>query len=113
MSVDAVRFYERRGVLPKPDRRPSGYRIYGDNAVERLRAIKSLQSLGLSLDEVSEALTLLEQDGLSCDAERWRLETVLKRLDDKIVSLQNTRSKLAGVLEGCRVGDCEMLPKPA
>ena len=56
VSVDTVRFYERRGVLPAPERLPSGYRTYGSATVERIRLARRLQALGLTLDEVIDAL---------------------------------------------------------
>ena len=50
VSIDTVRFYERRGVLPEPERTASGYRTYTDASVERLRLARRLQSLGFTLD---------------------------------------------------------------
>ena len=52
VNIDTVRFYERRGVLPRPDRRPSGYRVYSNATVERLRLARALQSLGFTLNEI-------------------------------------------------------------
>jgi DNA-binding transcriptional MerR regulator len=52
VTIDTVRFYERRGVLPPPDRLPSGYRVYDTVAVERVRFARELQGLGFTLDEV-------------------------------------------------------------
>lgn len=52
VNIDTIRFYERRGVLPRPDRRPSGYRVYTTATVERLRLARALQSLGFTLDEI-------------------------------------------------------------
>ena len=56
ITVDTVRFYERRGVLPAPTRRSSGYREYTPSTVERIRMARALQTLGFTLDEVIEAL---------------------------------------------------------
>lgn len=111
VSVDTVRFYERRGLLPKATRRPSGYRVYSAVAVERIVGIKSLQSLGLSLDEVRSALEMLEEDGVTCEAERWRLENVRTRLDAKIAALQATRAALTRALGGCDAGSCELIAR--
>jgi DNA-binding transcriptional MerR regulator len=64
VTIDTVRFYERRGVLPPPDRLPSGYRVYETAAVERVRFARELKGLGFTLDEVVDALTpLLLEDG--------------------------------------------------
>src|ERR1700680_2418885 len=56
VSIDTVRFYERRGVLPRPQRQPSGYRTYSDATVGRIKLARALQALGLTLDEVIDAL---------------------------------------------------------
>ena len=56
VTIDTIRFYERRGVLPPAPRRPSGHREYNDAAVERIRLARKMQSVGLSLDEIIDAL---------------------------------------------------------
>ena len=58
VGIDAVRFYEREGLLPKPARRPSGYREYTPAAVVDLRFIKRAKQLGFSLKEISELLSI-------------------------------------------------------
>jgi DNA-binding transcriptional MerR regulator len=108
VSVDTVRFYERRGVLPAPERRPSGYRIFTPAAVERIRLARALQSLGLTLDEVIDALHAHDQGGATCDSERWRLEAVLNRIDTKITELQQARHNAAQALQQCQAGRCRL-----
>ena len=81
MSVDTVRFYERVGVLPEPNRRPSGYREYEHDTVERIRLTRELQDLGLTLDEIVQALAAHDVGGATCESERWRLEVVRDRVD--------------------------------
>ena len=56
VSVDTVRFYERRGILPRPERTSAGYRTYTAATIERIRFAKQLQTLGFTLDEVVDAL---------------------------------------------------------
>ena len=58
VGIDAVRFYEREGLLPEPARRPSGYREYSPEAVMDLRFIKRAKDLGFSLKETSELLSI-------------------------------------------------------
>src|SRR5918911_2285762 len=76
VSVDTVRFYERRGVLPAPQRRPSGYREYPASTVERIRTARALQHLGFTLEEVIEALRAHDAGTATCASELWRLEAV-------------------------------------
>jgi DNA-binding transcriptional MerR regulator len=112
VSIDTVRFYERRGVLPRPERTASGYRTYTPATVQRIRLARRLQQLGLTLDEVIDALHATDHDDISCASERWRLETVLTRIDDKIAELQATRRHVQDVLTACDNGSCTFQPSP-
>ncbi|MFC4010343.1 MerR family transcriptional regulator [Nonomuraea purpurea] len=109
VSVDTVRFYERRGVLPAAPRRPSGYREFGESAAERIRMAKSLQALGLTLDEVVDMLRAHDAGGATCESERWRLEAVVTRLDDRIAELERVRREAVQAVEDCRAGCCRLL----
>jgi DNA-binding transcriptional MerR regulator len=106
VSVDTVRFYERRGVLPSPDRLPSGYRTYTPATVERIRLARRLQSLGLTLDEVIDALHTTDRGDASCESERWRLEAVLARIDAQIAELRAVRREVRQVMASCESGSC-------
>lgn len=106
VSVDTVRFYERRGVLAEPERLPSGYRVYDGEAVERIRLTKSLQALGMTLAEIIDALSVADQGEVECVDERWRLEVVLKRLDDEMSRMQRLRKEVENALTACADGDC-------
>ena len=106
VNIDTIRFYERRGVLPIPERRPSGYRVYTDATVERLRMARDLQSLGFTLGEIVEAFHASGRGDATCETERWRLEAVLKRLDAKISDLRRTRRAVADALADCAAGHC-------
>ena len=66
VNLTTIRYYERRGLLLKPSRSASGYRLYTDDAVRRLRFIKQAQLLGFSLTEVRELLSLRMQSDTTC-----------------------------------------------
>jgi len=106
VSVDAVRFYERRGVLPAPERLASGYRIYTSATVARIQLARRLQALGLTLDEVIEALHVADRGDATCESERWRLEAVLERIDAQVAELQATRREVRRVITACDKGEC-------
>jgi DNA-binding transcriptional MerR regulator len=108
VSVDTVRFYERRGVLPTAHRRPSGYRVFSKSTVERIRTAKALQDLGMTLDEVVEALHVHDAGGATCAIEQWRLEAVVDRIDTKIAELRQVRRNTLETLENCRAGQCRL-----
>lgn len=101
VAVDTVRYYERRGLLSPPARRPSGYRVYGDDDVERLRFIRRGKALGFSLDEVSELLRLAN----ASDADRGPVKDLARRrlaeVDAQIIALQDLRTTLAGLVDAC------------
>lgn len=58
VNVQTVRFYERRNLLQPTERKASGYRVYGDDALGRPRFIKNAQALGLTLREIGNLLSL-------------------------------------------------------
>ncbi|MGH9117955.1 MAG: MerR family transcriptional regulator [Acidimicrobiales bacterium] len=106
VSIDTVRFYERRGVLPTPERTASGYRTYTAAAVERIRLARRLQRLGFTLDEVIDALHATDRGEASCASDRWRLEAVLTRIDAKITELRAARREVRAVMAACDRGAC-------
>ena len=108
VSVDTVRFYERRGVLKPPRRRPSGYRSYDESTVQRLRLVRSLQTLGMSLDEIIEAFEAMDGGRANCKGQQQRLQGALGRIDQQIAQLQSTRQRAQRVLSRCQAGDCDL-----
>src|SRR5688572_17215954 len=106
VTIDTVRFYERRGVLPPPERRPSGYREYTPATVERIRMARSLQQLGFTLDEIIDALRAHDAGETDEASQMWRLEAVVDRIDAKIAELRRTRRSLTGTIAECRAGRC-------
>jgi DNA-binding transcriptional MerR regulator len=61
--VRTTRFYEQASLLPAPERTPSGYRIYAEDAITRRRIGRSTQALGLSLAEIADMLRVRDADG--------------------------------------------------
>jgi DNA-binding transcriptional MerR regulator len=112
VSVDTVRFYERRGLLPAPQRRPSGYREYPPSTVERIRMARTLQPLGFTLDEIIDVLHAHDAGTATCDSELWRLDAVIERLDSKIAELRRTRRLVTTTMQECRAGQCRFAAGP-
>ena len=109
VTIDTIRFYERRGVLAVPSRRPSGYREYTDETVDRIRLARRMQSVGLSLDEVIDALSAHDTGRATCDSERWRLDAALERVDARIVELKALRREIVAVRWACTKGHCSFV----
>jgi DNA-binding transcriptional MerR regulator len=112
VSIDTVRFYERRGVLPAPERLASGYRTYSESTVERLRFARRLQELGFTLDEIIDALAAHDAGEATCEPERWRLYAVLERIDGRIAELRGLRKEVRHVLARCEGGHCLFTAAP-
>src|SRR5262245_5073287 len=101
VNVQTLRYYERRGLLPKPPRRESGYREFPDDAVRIVRFIKRAQELGFSLDEVEELLRLRRNSRRDRARIRKVAEQRVAQIDQKITELQRMRSALSGLVHAC------------
>jgi len=106
VSIDTVRFYERRGVLPVPPRTPAGYRVYTDATVARIRLARRMQNLGLTLGEIAGALHDRDEGHASCETQRWRLEAALRRIEVRIAELATLRGDVQDALAACAAGTC-------
>lgn len=104
VNVQTLRYYERRGLLPKAPRRLSGYREFPDDAVRVVRFVKRAQDLGFTLDEI-EALLRLRSDKRR-DRARVRAvgEQRVRQIEGKIRELQAMKRALAHLLHCCREG---------
>jgi DNA-binding transcriptional MerR regulator len=109
VTIDTIRFYERRGVLSAPVRRPSGYREYGEDTIGRIRLARRMQSLGLTLDEIIDALAAHDTGRATCESERWRLDAVLERVDARIAELKALRREVVSARTACETGHCTFL----
>ena len=100
VSVETIRYYQQRGLLPTPDRPYGGIRRYGSADVARVKFVKTAQKLGFSLDEVAQLLKL--EDGTHCseaaELAALRLADVEERLSD-LTRMAAALSKLVGECE--------------
>ena len=95
VSPDAVRFYEKEGLLPEPPRSPSGYRQYDESSAHRLRFIKGAQAMGLKLAEIKELLDIQDRGACPCGHTRTIVERRLAEIDAEMTRLSALRSELA------------------
>jgi Cu(I)-responsive transcriptional regulator len=104
VNVQTLRYYEKRGLLPRPPRRPSGYREFPDDAVRIVRFIKRAQDLGFTLDEVEELLRLRHERR----RDRVRIQAVAEhrigQIDRKVAELQAMKKALSLLIRCCRQG---------
>ncbi len=102
LTPDALRFYERRGLLEPPARSQGRFRIYTAPAVDRIHFIKRAQALGFSLDEIHELVHFNGTGGLRrCCRVRELLRDRLGELEIKLTELSGLRETLKTTLEQC------------
>jgi DNA-binding transcriptional MerR regulator len=104
VNVQTLRYYERRGLLATPARRPSGQREYSEDAVRLLRTIKAVQRLGFTLAEIEELLTLSEHRRGTGELHR-RAQAKVAEIDARIAHLTQVRQTLMEVM----TADCDSL----
>jgi len=100
VNVETLRYYERRGLLPTPDRAPSGHRVYDEETVRFLRAIKEAQAVGFTLAEIADYLNAARRSGSASETLRVRAAAKIDEIDGRIGALRRMRDELARVV-GC------------
>lgn len=104
VTVEALRYYERLGLLHKPARTDSGMRRYGYEAVARVRFIKQAQSLGLSLREIRELVgDSARRTATGCQRVHDLLTRHLDDLERQMADLRRLRSVLRQYRKDCEV----------
>jgi len=101
LSVDAIRFYERNGLLPHPPRTEGGFRRYGDNDVDTLAFIRRVQGLGFKLSEIRGLLRLRGNRLQPCAPVQRRLQEKLADVQRKLGDLHKLEHELRLALRGC------------
>ena len=84
VNVETLRYYERRGLLPPPDREPSGHRRYDEDTVRFLRAIKEAQAVGFTLTEIGEYLRAARRSEKPSETLRIRMASKIDEIDSRI-----------------------------
>lgn len=118
LTVDAIRFYERNGLLARPPRTPGGFRKYVENDVETLAFIRRLQGLGFKLSEIRALLSLRGDRMQPCAPVQRRLQEKLIDIRRKLADLHRLERELLAALRGCnrelrkRPAHCPILRTP-
>ncbi|HEX3541287.1 MAG TPA: heavy metal-responsive transcriptional regulator [Acidimicrobiales bacterium] len=115
VTTKSIRFYESIGLLPEPQRTPSGYRCYQEGDAERLTFIKTAQRLGLSLDEIKEIIAFRDRGQRPCAYVAEVLHRQVADLDERIREMRRLRDELrrlernAGTLGQDNAGYCGVI----
>ncbi|MBX6419468.1 MAG: MerR family transcriptional regulator [Nevskia sp.] len=111
VPIDTIRYYERRRLIAEPPRRPSGYRQYPEETLQRLRFIRRAKALGFTLEEIAELLALSGRRDVA--AVKRGAQRKLEALEQRIAELTRIRDGLARLVRACsghgRVEDCPIL----
>ncbi len=113
VGIEAIRFYEQKGLLPRPNRLPSGYRQYSPDTVKRLLFIQRAKELGFSLKEISELLSLSVNPSCSCKEVKNVAEEKVRDVKDRIRGMRKIERVLIKLIASCRgrgpTSDCPIL----
>src|SRR5437762_139778 len=101
VSVDAIRFYERNALLPRPPRTEGGFRQYTESDIEVLTFIRRVQGLGFKLSEIRGLLDLRGSRLQPCAPVRRRLQAKLTDVRKKLADLQKLEHELRSALHSC------------
>jgi len=104
VNVQTIRYYERRRLLAATVRTPSGYRVYGEEEVQRLRFIKNAQALGFTLREIADLLNLRVSSAARCGDVQRRAQAKLAKVDAKLKDLESMARVLKDLIKSCRGG---------
>ena len=113
VNIETIRYYERRGLIPDPPRNESGHRQYSQESVRRTEFIKRAQTLGFSLKEISELLSLRVEPGRTCGDIKARTEAKILDIESRIADLEQMRKALSKLASQCTgrgpIGKCPIL----
>ena len=101
VNLQTIRYYEREGLLPEPPRLASGYRIFPESSVRRVRFIKRTQELGFSLAEIRDLLSLREDAGAGAQEIRDRARAKVVDIEERIRALRAMKEALNSLAEKC------------
>ena len=104
VNIQTIRYYERRKLLRPKAKRPSGYRLYDDAALRQLHFIKNAQSLGFTLHEVGELLTLRVNSVAQCRDVQRKAQAKLVQAKVKLKEIRALTHVLQGLVQTCKAG---------
>lgn len=112
VQAETIRYYESEGLLPKPERTASGYRLYGASDIERLSFIRQARELGFKVDSVRRLLSLADRKVDTCDEVRELATTHLGEVRTKLADLRRMERVLSDLIRSCEgrtVPECLLL----
>jgi DNA-binding transcriptional MerR regulator len=119
LDPKTIRYYEERGLLPVPPRSEGGYRLYSQEAIERLEFIRKAKGLGLSLAEIKNIINIAERGEIPCSHTLSLIDSKIEYLEQRIQELSDLREYLGRIKDGwknrylqtrsCKEGICPLI----
>ncbi|MGE0229715.1 MAG: heavy metal-responsive transcriptional regulator [Dehalococcoidia bacterium] len=113
VNPQTIRYYERRGLIPKPPRTGAGYRQFPPDTLRRVQFVRQAQALGFTLKEIRALLDLRVRPGVGCADIRQRTREKIADIHEKIESLRRMEEALTRLANRCRgrgpVEECPIL----
>ncbi|MEX0647478.1 MAG: MerR family transcriptional regulator [Balneolaceae bacterium] len=113
VNKETVRYYERRNLIPEPDRMDSGYRLFSQRHINQIRFIKRAQELGFTLSEIEGLLNLKVDEHTTCSEIKQKAQHKYQDVVKKIADLQRIKETLTDLIDSCAgsgpKGDCPIL----
>jgi DNA-binding transcriptional MerR regulator len=113
VGIETIRYYERRNLVLPVARKASGYRVFDESSVHKIRFIKNGQKLGFTLNEIGTLLALRVRKSGRCGDVKLKAEEKIVEIESKIESLRQMKNALAELIDHCHAerptGDCPIL----
>lgn len=112
VNIETIRYYERIGIIPKPDRTAGGNRQYSMDDLKRLSFVKRARGLGFSLDEIRGLFQMADDQKATCKQVHDLTINHLDVVRDKISALQEMERTLSDMAAQCGQGnvpDCPII----
>lgn len=113
VNIETIRFYERKGIMPKPERKPGGFRLYSEADLKRLRFILIAKRHGFTLNEIKELLELRVAPESTCEDVRSKAQEKIRVIEEKLRELKRMKKALQTLAASCHganpTDDCPIL----
>lgn len=110
VNIETIRYYERIGIMPEPDRTPGGNRQYNLEQLKRLYFVRKARDLGFSLNEIRGLLEMVDRKDFSCGEVHDLTVNHLEEVRKKITHLQKLENALETMVQECKGGDVPDCP---
>ena len=101
VNIETIRFYERKKLISPVRRLDSGYRVFTEDAVRRIKFIKHAQELGFTLKEISELLSLRVKPGAKCGDIQKKADAKIQDIENKVTMLKRMKQTLENLSKAC------------